>query len=126
MHANTPRAAPAPRRYPLHVHVATLAIALIVLAGGVIGWFNYSQHARLVLAAADRVFDRLHHEIVADLEHGSRLNHTTVEMLARTRVGAAASLDERLASLPLFREALRRHDRLASLSVRSAHGAVSP
>jgi len=66
------RSAAAPRRYPLHVHIATLAIALIVLAGGVIGWFNYSQHARLVLAAADRVFDRLHHELVADLEQGSR------------------------------------------------------
>jgi HD-GYP domain-containing protein (c-di-GMP phosphodiesterase class II) len=117
MQANTPRAAPAPRRYPLHVHIATLAIALIVLAGGVIGWFNYSQHARLVLAAADRVFDGLHRELVADLEQGSQLNHTTVEMLARTRVGAAASLDERLASLPLFREALRRNDRLNSLYV---------
>ena len=111
------RSAAAPRRYPLHVHIATLAIALIVLAGGVIGWFNYSQHARLVLAAADRVFDGLHRELVADLEQGSRLNHTTVEMLARTRVGAAASLDERLASLPLFREALRRNDRLNSLYV---------
>jgi HD-GYP domain-containing protein (c-di-GMP phosphodiesterase class II) len=117
MPANTPRAAPAPRRYPLHVHIATLAIALIVVAGGVIGWFNYVQHARLVVAAADRVFDGLHRELVADLEQGSQLNHTTVEMLARTRVGAAASLDERLASLPLFREALRRNDRLNSLYV---------
>jgi HD-GYP domain-containing protein (c-di-GMP phosphodiesterase class II) len=117
MQANTPRAAPAPRRYPLHVHIATLAIALIVLAGGVIGWFNYAQHARLVVAAADRVFDGLHRELVADLEQGSQLNHTTVEMLARTRVAAAASRDERLASLPLFREALRRNDRLNSLYV---------
>ena len=123
MQANTPRAAPAPRRYPLHVHIATLAIALIVLAGGVIGWFNYAQHARLVLAAADRVFDRLHQALVADLEQGSRLNHTTVEMLARTRVAAAASLDERLASLPLFREALRGNDRLNSLYVGYDDGA---
>ena len=35
MQANTPRAAPAPHRYPLHVHIATLAIALLFLSSGV-------------------------------------------------------------------------------------------
>jgi HD-GYP domain-containing protein (c-di-GMP phosphodiesterase class II) len=118
-----PRPNAVPRRYPLHIHIATLAIALIVVAGGVIGWFNYAQHARLVLAAADRVFDELRRELVSDLAHGSRLNHTTVEMLALAGIGAAASLDERLARLPLFAAALRRNDRLHSLYVGYDDGA---
>jgi HD-GYP domain-containing protein (c-di-GMP phosphodiesterase class II) len=118
-----PRPRAAPRRYPLHIHIATLAIALIVAAGAVTGWFNYVQHARLVLAAAERVFDELRRELVADLEHGSRLNHTTVEMLALTGIGAATSLDERLAQLPLFVAALRRNDRLHSLYVGYDDGA---
>src|SRR5262245_56432106 len=92
------------RRYPLHVHIATLTIGLVVAAGGVIGWYNYSQQARLTLAAADRVLDQLHREIVVDLEQGSVLNHTTVEMLALTRVSTAANLEKRLDTLPLFRE----------------------
>ena len=117
------RPATAQRRYPLHFHIATLTIALVIAVGGVIGWYNYSQHARLILAAADRVFDELHREIIADLEQGSLLSHTTIDMLALTRVSAAVSLEKRLDTLPLFREALRRNDRLQSLYVGYEDGA---
>jgi HD-GYP domain-containing protein (c-di-GMP phosphodiesterase class II) len=109
-----PAAAPA-RRFPLHVHVGTLSIALIVLTGGVIGWFNYAQSSRIILATADRAFGDLAREIATDLANGSRLNHTTVEMLAESGLGEARSTEARLALVPMLRAALANNDRLYSV-----------
>jgi HD-GYP domain-containing protein (c-di-GMP phosphodiesterase class II) len=107
-------AAPA-RRFPLHVHVGTLSIALIVLTGGVIGWFNYAQSSRIILESANRVFDDLAREVATDLANGSRLNHTTVEMLAESGLGEAQTTKARLALVPMLRAALANNDRLYSV-----------
>ena len=103
------------RHFPLHVHVGSLAIALIVLTGAILGWFNYVQSSRIILASADRIFDDLTREISADLAAGSRLNHTTIELLARSGLGEASSLEERLALLPMLQGALAHNDRLYSV-----------
>jgi hypothetical protein len=69
----------------LGVYVAVLFSGLIILAGGVIGWFNYAQNAKVVLAASERVFAELHQDVVGDLELGSR---RTRSMLSFDSVGA--------------------------------------
>jgi len=103
------------RHFPLHVHVGTLAIALIMLTGGIIGWYNYAQSSRMIVASANRVFNDLTREVSTDLANGSRLNHTTIDMLARSGLGAASSTKERLKLLPLLQAALAHNDRLYSL-----------
>ena len=103
------------RRFPLHVHVGTLSIALIIITGGIIGWFNYAQSSRIILATANRVFGDLAREIAIDLANGSRLNHTTIEMLAQSGLGEARSTQARLALIPMMRAALLHNDRLYSV-----------
>jgi len=109
-HATTPG-----RHFPLHVHVGTLAIVLIILTGGIIGWYNYAQSSRIILASANRVFDDLTREVATDFANGSRLNHTTIEMLARSGLGAARSTADRLKLLPLLQASLSHNDRLYSV-----------
>ena len=67
---------------------------MIILTGGIIGWYNYAQSSRIILAAADRVFGDLYREISTDLANGSRLNHTAIEMIADT--GEALMENERI------------------------------
>jgi HD-GYP domain-containing protein (c-di-GMP phosphodiesterase class II) len=122
MQPGTSQAAVPPRRLPLHVHVGTLSIALIILTGGVIGWFNYAQSSRIILATANRVFDDLAREIATDLANGSRLNQTTVEMLAESGLGEAQSTEARLALVPMLRAALAHNERLYSVYAGYADG----
>jgi hypothetical protein len=106
----------------LGVYVAVLFSGLIVLAGGVIGWFNYAQNAKVVLVASERVFAELHQDVVGDLELGSRRNRSMLSMLSFDPVHAATTLEQRLASLPLFREALDGNERITALYVGYADG----
>ena len=104
-------------RFPLHVHISTLLALLIVISGGLIGWFNYHQTSKVVLSAADRVFDELFVKLQADLEFRARLSRVTVDMLASAAVNRAEDLETRLNSLPLFADALQANGRLTSLYV---------
>ncbi len=113
----------APRRFPLHIHVGTLTIALIILTGGIIGWYNYAQSSRIIFATADRVFDDLHREVATDLANGSRLNHTTIEMLSRSGLSEARNTEARLAFVPLLHAALAHNDRLYSVYAGYGDGA---
>ncbi|MGB8437487.1 MAG: HD domain-containing phosphohydrolase [Burkholderiales bacterium] len=101
--------------FPLHIHIGTLSIVMIVLTGGIIGWYNFAQSSRIILAAADRVFGDLYREIETDLANGSRLNHTTIELLARSELAEARSTEARLALVPLMHAALTHNERLYSL-----------
>lgn len=113
----------ASRHLPLHVHVGTLAIALIVATGGIIGWYNYIQSSRIILDSADRAFDDLTREVSTDLANGSRLNHTTIELLARSGLGEAPSAEDRSRLVPLLQAALANNDRLYSVYVGYTDGA---
>jgi HD-GYP domain-containing protein (c-di-GMP phosphodiesterase class II) len=110
------------RGFSLHIYIATVFSVLILGSGMAIGWFNYEQTERLVLSAADTVFDRLQAEIAADLTAGAQVNYTTIDMLAVARINEATSLAERRESLQLFREALRRNDRFSALYIGYADG----
>ena len=46
-------------RYPLHITISALFIALILLLGVILGWQNYSKTSDIILAAADRSTTRL-------------------------------------------------------------------
>ncbi len=123
MQPATPSGSAAAKRFPLHIHIGTLSIVMIILTGGVIGWFNYAQSSRIILAAADRVFSDLYREIATDLANGSRLNHTAIEMLARSELAEARSTEARLALLPLLHAALAHNERLYSLYAGYGDGA---
>lgn len=110
------------RAFPLGVYVAMLFSGLIVLAGGIIGWFNYVQNAKIVLAASNRLFDELQEDVVGDLEIDSHRNRSTVAMLSFDAIQTAATLEQRLHSLPLFREALDSNERITALYVGYADG----
>lgn len=110
------------RAFPLGVYVAVLFSGLIVLAGGIIAWFNYVQNAQIVLAASSRLFDELQEDVVGDLEIDSRRNRSMLAMLSFDAIQTADTLEQRLHSLPLFREALDSNERITALYVGYAGG----
>jgi HD-GYP domain-containing protein (c-di-GMP phosphodiesterase class II) len=93
-------------RYPLHVTIGVLFIALVVALGGVLSWQNYRKTSSIILTTAGQVFDQITRELILDFNGTYHPVAGALQLLARTPVMRAATLDERLAALELFTAAL--------------------
>src|SRR5262245_12863040 len=113
------KAVPAPgglrRRYPLAVHIATLFVALLLVAGVAIGGIAYYRSAAMLTRAADDLFDRVARETTHEVREIVAPGEALIDVLAQTRLVTARTLDERLDTLPLLREALAVSPYLSAL-----------
>ncbi len=105
------------RQLPLHVHIATLFIALILLLGGAVIWNNYTETTRLMLRTADERFERIADKAARQLQALASPVAITVDLLTLHRLTLATSLTERLESLGYLREALAQADHLSALFI---------
>jgi HD-GYP domain-containing protein (c-di-GMP phosphodiesterase class II) len=105
------------RPYPLHVHIATLFILLIVVMGLVLGWFNFRKNTELILSASEELFDRITQEVLAEFNGTYSPVASMVDLLSVSPAMQADTLEERLNALPLFREALNSKRELSALQV---------
>ncbi|HWZ70490.1 MAG TPA: HD domain-containing phosphohydrolase [Casimicrobiaceae bacterium] len=117
MHADDSRAHPPRFRVSLQLAVSLLLIGTAVAVGVVVGVYNYRQTSRIVLEAADDVFRRMGREVALELGRSAAPVRTLIDVLAQQRVAEASTLDERLAQLPAFIEALRKNPSLTALYV---------
>ncbi|HID48941.1 MAG TPA: HAMP domain-containing protein [Chromatiales bacterium] len=110
------------KRFPLHIHIATLFIGLILAVGLVLGGFNHRNNAKILLSASERLFDQINREVMLDFQatHGQTAN--TIDLLVQTPVTAATTLPARLASLSLFTTALQHEPALSAIQVGYANG----
>jgi len=105
------------RQLPLHVHIATLFIVLILLLGGAVIWNSYAETTRLMLRTADERFERIADNTARQLQMLAAPVAITVDLLAWQRLTFATSLTERLDSLGYLREALAQSEHLAALYI---------
>lgn len=110
-------APPAPRRYRFHIHVAVMFTALMMVSGGLMNWHSHRETSQLALSASLDVFARISGETVADLRRLHAPIETLVDLLAHEPLARARALDQRLASLPLLREALAHNAHISALYV---------
>ncbi len=93
------------RRYPLAVHIATLFVVLLALAGLAIGGLAYFRSAAMLTRAANDLFDRIARETTHEVQRITTPGEAFVDVLTQTRIATAANLAERLDALALVREA---------------------
>ena len=120
-----PEAAPAVaerRRYPLAVHIATLFVALLLVAGVAIGGLAYTRSVAMLTRAADDLFGRVAHETTLEVRQIVTPGEALIDVLAQTRLVAADTLAERLDTLQLLREALDVSPYLSALYAGYASG----
>ena len=94
-------------RYPLHLTISALFIALIVILGGVLSWQNYSKTSDIIRASADEMYDQVATELLLDIKATYRPVGDTLGLLALTPITRATSLAERLDAVDMLREVLR-------------------
>ncbi|MCM8663189.1 HD domain-containing phosphohydrolase [Accumulibacter sp.] len=105
------------RRYPLHVHITTLFLALILLVCGVLGGVGYQLSSALLETSATSLTEGFGREALLELRRIIEPAEAVTRLLSVQRVTAARSLGERLTSLPFLRQALDSSPALSSLYI---------
>ena len=115
-------AASSRRRYPLAVHIATLFIALLLVAGLAIGGLAYYRSAAMLTRAADDLFDRVARETAHEVQRIATPGEALIDVLAQTRLGTAGTLAERLDTLALLREGFAVSPHISAIYAGYANG----
>jgi HD-GYP domain-containing protein (c-di-GMP phosphodiesterase class II) len=109
-------------RYPLHVTIGLLFIALVVALGGVLSWQNYRKISGIILTTAEQVFDQITRELILDFNGTYRPVAGALRLLALAPFTRAATLDERLAALATFTVALANEPSVSGIEIGYGNG----
>jgi len=103
--------------FPLHIHIATLFIGLILVVGLVLGWFNYHKNAEVILSASEQLFDQINQEILTHFRQVNAHTASGINLLVLTPIVNADTLPERLENIPLLVTLLRDEASLSAVQV---------
>ena len=123
-------------RYPLHIHISTLFLALILLVCGVLGGIGYQLSSNLLEESAADLTARISRAALLEMRHLIEPAEVAARLLSLQPVTRATSLRERFDSLEFIRQALDSSPALSSLYIgydngdffllgRIGHGSVS-
>lgn len=106
---------PDTRRFPLHVHISVMFTCLLLLTGVVLGLFNYRQTTEIILASSEKLFERIEQDVRRDVQATYEPIRHLLSLLAYNPATRATALQQRLALLGPFSQALKDNPDLASL-----------
>jgi HD-GYP domain-containing protein (c-di-GMP phosphodiesterase class II) len=104
-------------RHPLHFHIATIFLALLLLSCGAIAWNNYDQGRRIVFASAEDLFAQIEQRSAGDIERLRAPVATVVDLLSRGPLTQAETFAARLQHVGRLAEVLNRHESMAAVYV---------
>jgi HD-GYP domain-containing protein (c-di-GMP phosphodiesterase class II)/HAMP domain-containing protein len=102
-------------RYPLHVHISTLFLMLVLAVGGSVGWLGYSASSEILEASADSLDERIEREVLDRFIDIIGPAETATRVLSLDGITQARSLEARLAYVAMFRELLHSSPALTSI-----------
>jgi HD-GYP domain-containing protein (c-di-GMP phosphodiesterase class II) len=104
-------------RHPLHFHIATVFLALLLLSCGVIAWTNYNQGRRIVLSSAEDLFEQVEQRSTGDIERLRATVATVVDLLSRGPLTEAETFAARMQHVGRLADVLNRHESMAAVYV---------
>lgn len=111
-----------PRRYPLHLHISTLFVILILLVGGAIGWLGYRHSQNMLESAAEDMTVRINREMTGAVDRIVAPAEMVVDLLGFKRVTLAYTLAERMGHLGYLRSALENSPALTAIYIGYGNG----
>ncbi len=110
------------RRFPLHLHIATLLSLLVIGAGGVIGWHNHIQNRELIISGSQELVQAIGGKTVAGFEAIYHPVELVIDLLAQQRLRQAHNLADRMESVGYISVALEHVPSLSALYVGYSSG----
>ena len=109
-------------RYPLHLQISTLFIALILLISSVIGFLGYKSSRQLLESTSTELNARISKETLSEFRNLVAPAGMAMRLISQSKVTEADTLDERLAYLELIREALEGSPAISAFYIGYANG----
>ena len=110
------------KRYPLHLHIASLFTILILIVGVTLAWFGYRQISNLAFDTTEILFSKTADELALQFQKEYRPVSTSVRLLASSPISEARELEERMQHLPLLAEVINNEPQIAGFHVGYANG----
>ncbi len=105
------------RSYPLRIHISTLFVVLILVACGSISILFYIKSRDMVARETEKLVDRIVSESTREIERLFGPPKTLADLLANSAIAKAVSLDQRLVSMPVLKEAIAGNPEIASVYI---------
>jgi HD-GYP domain-containing protein (c-di-GMP phosphodiesterase class II) len=110
------------KRYPLHLHIATLFTILILAVGTTLAWFGYRQISNLAFDTTEILFSKTADELALQFQAEYRPVATSVSLLANSPISEARELEERMLHLPLLAEVINDSPQIAGFHIGYKNG----
>ena len=100
---------------PLHVHVSTLFMVLILVVGSLLGFVGYRMADRLISSVSADLAQRISRETSAELRLLTEPAHTALQLLQFDPLASLTQFEQRMARLPLIKATLDHTPASASI-----------
>lgn len=110
------------RHYPLHVHISTLFLLLLLIVGGSLAAVSYTMSRDVLETSAEDLTQRISRETLGDFQRLIEPAAMAVDMLSYDTLTAADSLGARMGQLELLRKVLDNAPALSSVYVGYGNG----
>ena len=104
-------------RLPLQIHVSTLLTLMVLLAGGLVGGFAFKQSSSSLEMQAVDSSRRVTSAVANEIRGLAMPALTAVTLLGYSSISDANSLEDRLARLGLFAEAMKDSPVISSIYI---------
>ncbi len=105
------------RPYPLHIHISTVFVLLIVSVSGLIAGLGYKLSRDMLEATAADLTQRISRETLGELQRAVAPGEMAVNLMSHDAINTAKSFEERWRRLGFLREALNSSAALSSIYV---------
>ncbi|MBD7977559.1 HD domain-containing phosphohydrolase [Serpens gallinarum] len=103
------------RRLPLHVHIALLIGALLLISALILGFFHYRQTSQIIYDSSAKLSQQIQLAVEQDLQQTFTPIRHLLNLLALAPAAQSDSLPQRMALFEPFIQALRDNPQLDSL-----------
>ncbi len=103
------------RNFPLHLHISTLLLVLLLLVSGLIGGFGYKLSRDMLEVVATDLTGRISREVSGELRSAMAPAEMAVNLLSHSTLTKSNTRQERLQRLGLMREVLENSAHLSSI-----------
>jgi HD-GYP domain-containing protein (c-di-GMP phosphodiesterase class II)/HAMP domain-containing protein len=110
------------KRFPLHIHIASLFIILILIVGVTLAWIGYRQISNLAFDNTEVLFGKTADELLLQFQKDYRPVATSVRLLANAALSDANDLEERMRYVPLLAEIIKDEPQISAFHVGYATG----
>ena len=110
------------RHFPLHIHISTLFVTLLLVVGGLISGVGYTLSKEMLESESSAMTQRMSRETLGEVQKLMEPAEMAIKLIGRSALPDAATLRDRLAGLDMLRAAIQASPALSALYVGYANG----